>query len=166
MKNNLKKYILPGIIGLQFLFLLFNVAVSEISLLTGETIILQLEPIDPRSLMQGDYVILNYDISTLDADKHGRGLGKDRVKVVLQKNAQGVHVFKSFYRKDIRLAKEDVVLNGRITGNRVVYGIESYFVPEGTGLEVEKNANYAVVKIPLSGNAMVAGLINNLSEVK
>ncbi|MFG5107565.1 GDYXXLXY domain-containing protein, partial [Campylobacter lari] len=55
----------------------------------------------------------------------------------------------------------DVIINGStIGGNRVEYGIESYFVPEGTGLEVERNAKYAIVKIGERGDAILESLSN------
>ena len=36
---------------------------------TGTAVMLKTEPIDPRSLFRGDYVILNYDISRLSTEE-------------------------------------------------------------------------------------------------
>ena len=48
----------------QLALLLALIGVKEYRLHTGTTVILQTIPVDPRSLMQGDYAILNYQIST------------------------------------------------------------------------------------------------------
>jgi len=46
-------------------FILFK----EYTLRTGTEMILRIEPVDPRDLFRGDYVTLNYEISTLDLEK-------------------------------------------------------------------------------------------------
>ena len=57
------------------------------------------------------------------------------------------------------LGHDDVVINGTRRGDRIFYGIEHYFVPEGTGREVERAANYALVKISAWGDAMLMKLL-------
>ena len=40
----------------------------------------------------------------------------------------------------------------------LVTGFESYFVPEGTGIEVERSAKYGIVKVNKNGDAMLVSL--------
>ena len=65
-----------------------------------------------------------------------------------------------FTTKDKRLAPNEVVITGWRRGdrNRLSYGIESYFVPEGTGIEVERSAKYGIVKVNKNGDAMLVSL--------
>lgn len=42
---------------------------KEYTLRTGTEVILKTEPVDPRDLFRGDYVVLNYEISTLDLEE-------------------------------------------------------------------------------------------------
>jgi uncharacterized membrane-anchored protein len=61
---------------------------------TGERIILVTEPVDPRDLFRGDYVRLNYEISTLDLNMLGakeRFKRRDRVYVLLEKSEDNIY---------------------------------------------------------------------------
>lgn len=44
---------------------------KEFTLRTGQEILLKTVPVDPRDLFRGDYVILRYDISTINTDSLG-----------------------------------------------------------------------------------------------
>src|SRR5690606_313872 len=127
----------------------------------GAVVKLQIEPLDPRSLLQGDYVRLNYTISTLPADVAETLEETDhvRLQVVLAPDANGVHGFKRVYERGEALGADEIMLTGKWSGYReVYYGIETYFVPEGTGLEVERNAAYAYVRVGAGGDALLERL--------
>ena len=49
----------------QLIFLLAFIGYKEVDRLTGQEVVLQTVPVDPRSLLQGDYAILDYEIATL-----------------------------------------------------------------------------------------------------
>ena len=142
------------IILLQFVLLIFIVNSQENLLKVGRSIYLKLVPIDPRSLMQGDYVILNYNISRVDIE------GKDysTVKIVLKLSESGYYIYSHQYVKGEELNSDEIMIKGQKIGNRINYGIESYFVEEGTGLEVEGRAKYALVKITKDGTAKLIQL--------
>ena len=135
MKTKRQKWLLLTIV-VQLLIVTALIASKEILLRTGQTVKLELAPLDPRSLLQGDYVRLNYKISQLPSEV---AFGDNyRVQLVLHPDENGVSQFKEVYNKDKRLAPSEVVITGWRRGdrNRLSYGIESYFVPEGTGLDV------------------------------
>lgn len=145
---------------------------DRVSLLnSGRQIVLETIPVDPRSLFRGDYVILNYAISTLKPqsldgdDDFARGMP---VFVTLGKSGderwQAVAVAKA-YPPDI--AGDQVVIRGRVqfrgSDMRVKYGIESYFVPEGEGKKLEELVRQSelqvMVAIGTNGEAAIKGLI-------
>jgi uncharacterized membrane-anchored protein len=73
--------LLAGIIGYRHYWLT-----------TGERVLLRTVPVDPRDIFRGDYVRLNYDISTLDLDRlegDDKFVRNENVYVVLRKNADG-----------------------------------------------------------------------------
>jgi uncharacterized membrane-anchored protein/uncharacterized membrane protein len=147
------------IIVLQLGFLGYQTASSERLLTTGTSIKLEITPIDPRSLLQGDYVTLNYSISTVPESfeeelESYQSLSK--VKVVLSPDAGGIHRFNRFYTSGEQIAKNELVINGQASGWRqIYYGIETYFVPEGTGLAVERDARFAYVRVGADGDALL-----------
>ncbi|MGR3765989.1 GDYXXLXY domain-containing protein [Rossellomorea sp. NS-SX7] len=161
---------IPGILLIIFLqggWIGYSVYSNETLLQNGETILLELQPVDPRSLLQGDYVQLNYTISQLERtsiDDTGP------ITIVLRKNAQGIHEYTGVYSMrdgDWNTPYEkkpgDVLLNGKVTGSwdhtaQATYGIEHFFIPEGTGLDVEGKVKTAVVKVSDKGNGILVRL--------
>ncbi|WP_379138899.1 GDYXXLXY domain-containing protein [Paenibacillus sp. sgz500958] len=150
------------VILLQFGYLGVYVAQSETLLTTGTTLKLEIEPLDPRSLLQGDYVVLNYSISTppesaaADLESYQ---GKRKIKVVVVPDEKGVYVFDRVFHSGDILREGEVVLNGKISGwGTIHYGIETYFVPEGTGLAVQSKARFASIRVNTHGDALLEAL--------
>ncbi len=125
---------------------------------TGVPVLLETQPIDPRSLFRGDYVRLNYTVSDLDLNVlsgDDEFLQHDDVYVVLEK-AERYWEATAVYHQRPESASQEVVLLGKIKYVQtsrwnqekkksepakrinVRYGIENYFVPEGEGLELER----------------------------
>lgn len=150
--------ILAILIVLQVGFISVQSFTSEKLLSEGDLIKLELQPVDPRSLLQGDYVVINYEISDLPIEE---GHWNKKIKVQLREK-NGIYEYAGNYSIDDQWQKEykklpgDVVINGKLTGlNSIIYGIESYFVPDGTGKELERSAKYAYVRVSETGNALL-----------
>jgi uncharacterized membrane-anchored protein len=150
------------------------VGIHEFTLRTGQTVLLKTQPVDPRDLFRGDYVILSYEISTLDLGTLGAGQitptqGKD-VYVTLRPEGQ-YHSARGIHAQ--RPSDGGVFLKGRvrsISGHmvRVEYGIESYFVPEGEGLVLEDAAGGSLevsAAVDRFGNAAIKALLLDGKEV-
>ncbi|MGG1619533.1 GDYXXLXY domain-containing protein [Paenibacillus sp. NRS-1782] len=151
----LSPLLIAVVIVLQLGVIGYQTVRSETLLATGASIKLKLAPVDPRSLLQGDYVMLNYDISTpFSQDNWNRG----KVKVVLTPGSQGVYIADRLYQDGEKLAHHEVILNGQWDGTRIQYGIENYFIPEGTGRNVEQNAHYAYIRVSQNGDALLERL--------
>ncbi|MGG1657906.1 GDYXXLXY domain-containing protein [Brevibacillus sp. NRS-1366] len=157
-----KNVFLGAIILLQFAIIGYQVWNSESILAKGATVKLELAPVDPRSLLQGDYVRLAYTISSLPHEEFSAG---KKIRVVLRKQENGLYDYSGYYEqngvwnKSYTAQPSDVIINGNTLGyERVEYGIESFFVPEGTGLEIERSAKYAIVKVGAKGDALLESL--------
>lgn len=150
------------VVLLQFGYLGVRVAQSEILLSTGTTVKLEIAPLDPRSLLQGDYVAINYSISTPPESVAAELEESSRtrtVKVVLSPDDRGVYIFKRLYTRGEILSAGEVMMNGKNSGWGLIrYGIETYFVPEGTGLEVESGARFAYIRVNADGDALLESL--------
>ena len=128
---------------------------------TGRQIDLDVVPVDPRSLFRGDYVVLGYEISQVPrAMIAGKLQHGDQVFVQLTQ-AEGAWKPRSVSREfpaDRASLGTDVVLAAHVvyapreepSGSepdpsratsqvRLRYGIESFFVPEGTGRDIERD---------------------------
>lgn len=142
----MNKRLIVGITALLWVAVAMGTIVSKQYILTtGKTIMLETVPVDPRDFLRGDYVVLRYKISALDLT---------RIKSAKAYYHSGERIFVELVPKDKFWeaaavdGKKDapagrVILAGRVKfcyqGKlEVTYGIESYFVPEGEGKEIEK----------------------------
>jgi uncharacterized membrane-anchored protein len=151
------RYLILGALAvalIQIGILLSMIASRAAILRDGHEIVLETQPIDPRDLLRGDYVVLGYGISNLPAEliepAHAGddGVGTRDVYVRLAPGADGFHQAIAA-RLDAPPAAEkgpeEVDIRGQIhywsPGGRGVffasYGIERFYVPEGEGLEIE-----------------------------
>lgn len=147
----------PGKIGLAMVFAFgFQILVlggltikGAIPRLVGEKIRLYVVPIDPRDLMRGEYVILNYEISTLvqsqdrmDPELHERmGINKWQpgtpVYVSLKyQPLSNLWIADHFHAHPPREGKFIKGKFGSFLG-RLEFGIESFFVQQGQGRKYE-----------------------------
>ena len=129
------------LILLQLLILVGLTGYSEAILAFGKTVVLQTVPVDPRDLFRGDYVVLRYEISTLDRVPGYWQIDEgDEIYVKLEKEDDvwdAVQISKAkpddwYY---FIAGEVEDVWDGRLM---VEYGIEAYFVPEGKGREIER----------------------------
>lgn len=149
------------LVTVQIAALAAMVADKQWTLNTGTPVVLQTEPVDPRSMFMGDYARLAYSISRLRLDGE-TALGGDKdftrhdtVWVALKPDPEGakavsVHHQRSAIAPGLLALKGEVqYLNeyewDRATGKsvkqrtlQVRYGIEQYYVQEGTGRQVER----------------------------
>lgn len=148
---------------------------DRVSLLkNGREIVLDVVPVDPRSLFRGDYVILNYAISRLEPALAEGVKGADKLFVTIGKQTDGSWKAVAANRTQPQTTGEDqIALAARplsrwswMSGPNpsfVRYGIESYFVPEGTGKAIEKAVGEkrikAVIRVGRDGTAAIAGLM-------
>jgi uncharacterized membrane-anchored protein len=100
----------------------------------AQTVLLRVEPVDPRDMFRGDYVTLGYDISRTPPGKYEPGRP---VYVALVPEAGGRH-----YRAGeflIEPPASGVYIRGTAQAHgRANYGIESFYVQEGTGHDYER----------------------------
>lgn len=172
----MKKYriaLLAAVVVLQTVALAGMVALKHRTLITGTPILLKTEPVDPRSLFRGDYVILNYAISSLNYDEVEGDDGFERHDAVYVLLREGEEFWEpvSIHREMPAHGPESVVIRGevRYSGNwiggedragiNVNYGIGSYFVPEGEGREIELPRNEGKVSIQVAVDGAGAAAI-------
>jgi uncharacterized membrane-anchored protein len=123
----------------------------EAVLRTGDKVVLQTAPVDPRDLFRGDYVVLDYAISTIDTNQvawdAADPFAGQTVWVVLEPTER---YHEPVVVTDRPVDHELTAIRGVVEYSaspfiRLRYGIEEYFVPEGTGREIERSQDVDVV---------------------
>ena len=96
----------------------------------GTSILVRTLPVDPRDLLRGQFIALAYDF-TRPAQDEPREDGSE-VWVRLREE-QGFHVLAGVVPERPPAAQAgEVYMRGRVERWRYAFGVEKYFVPEGT----------------------------------
>jgi uncharacterized membrane-anchored protein len=186
-----QKILFPIIVAAQLFVLVFMIAKQELLLANGTKVVLKCEPIDPRSLFSGDYVILNYEISRIGLDgivdkisksnsENIYNLKRKDIYVALKLRPNDMHYHIAAISDNINELKPDysTIIRGKVEAVymnelgvkyvRVKYGVESYFVPQGEGKIIEKNLKNVSVEVSISdnGDSAISKLFIDNQEVK
>lgn len=153
----------------------------------GETAYLRIEPVDPRDPLRGDFVTLRYsNVSRLNGYyfRNNETVNAGDVVYVVLKNygRNSWNVTGAQLTKPLKLDDDELFLKGKISdiGNsnsvryqnmdsgsaanslrsqtlEITYGIEQYFIPEGTGADFNFRLGkaYAEVNVDENGNAVL-----------
>jgi uncharacterized membrane-anchored protein len=161
----MKLKVLLVVLALQAAWILGTTFQQERALRVGKAILLETERVDPRDLLRGDYLILNYKISSVLTNLFSTAVDPDmtpgtKVYVALEQRGN-FHVVVRADTKPIEVAGNEVLLLGQsrprswnnTNAVSIEYGLERFYVAEGTGNPQGKLTVQAVV--PASGRAMI-----------
>ena len=142
----------------QIALLLAFIAVKEDILRSRTSVVLQTVPIDPRSLLQGDFVVLDYEIAALPPWLENTRIGETVYVGLRQFDGEVWRSNGYFLRKPKAGA---VFIKGTVNNRRRLdFGISNYFVPEGTGHIIEGAADVKVrVAVSSGGSAVIEELL-------
>jgi uncharacterized membrane-anchored protein len=143
----------------------WSVFKKEQTLKDGQLVLLHLAPVDPRSLMQGDYMRLNYEINSslsdfIDEQTTTRGYA------ILKTDSNQVGQLIRLQNTLTPLNNNEVVIKYKIVDNRVFLGAESFFFEEGQDTLYQK-ATYGGLKVDDKGQSLLVGLYDeNLQHIQ
>lgn len=178
--KKINKTLFLCVIFLQIGFVLSIPVIKEASIRSGKAIVVKTIPVDPQSLFRGDYINLNYEFSRIDLNKvkHDESYFDKGQRVFVKLSKEGgpweAAQVSSKPLKNIGLG--EVMVVGSISNwpsqnsIHVIYGVESYFVPEGEGKHIEKKIvdKRATVELSIDkkGFASVRKIFVDDKEVK
>ncbi len=136
---------------------------SIYALATGTTVILKTMPVDPYDLLRGYYQVLSYDISDFDTLRKLSGWAKlnrnvqqdtidrnQQVYITLAKitaaNPQTPEAWKPIAignKFPVDLSADKIAIKGTSNGNSIIYGLETYYMPEDRKDDVNKDIDRA-----------------------
>lgn len=147
------------LINLVALMVYFNYSVREKEhlLIDGNLVLLQLAPVDPRSLMQGDYMTLRYNL----AQDINRDKLEKRGYCVVRLDSNGIAQTVRFQNERTPLHSGEKIIKYTSPNSwSINIGAESYFFEEGQGEKYEK-AVYGGLQVDTDGNSILVGLYDN-----
>lgn len=155
----MKLKLLILVLALQCAWVLGTVIRQENLLRVGRVILLETRPVDPRDPLRGDFVRLNYQISDVPVKLFSPPVKTDLpygTKIFVTLAPAGTNGFYEITRASMESlvpAANEVLLRGRSAWSwrnttnsiHVEYGIEQFYVAEGTGNPHGRLTTQAVV---------------------
>jgi len=173
----MQKIIAIATLILALLVVNWSIYKKEELLDNGKVVFLKLAPVDPRSLMQGDYMALRFEVANqirtglkesglMDSNEYNKESIDGLIYVQLDK--KNVASFLSIVPEDITeeaIANKDTVLQFRLRKGRVKFATNGYFFEEGTGKQLEA-AEYGKFRVKHDGELLLVTLHDkNLNEL-
>ena len=131
---------------------------KEAILAEGRTVLLELRPRDPRSLMQGDYMVLRYAL----ADQAPKDQLQRRGQLVVKLDGNHVGSFVRLHDATPLAADEQLIAYRSYDG--LAIGAESYFFEEGKGSTFDR-AKYAELRVAVAGECLLTGLCDEQRQL-
>jgi uncharacterized membrane-anchored protein len=147
----------------------------------GKQVLLKIEPVDPRDLFRGDYIILGYEISRLPvkliANIPAGQLTSENtpITVRLKPGADGYwHAAAAWFGKaPVPAAADEADIAGQVAAGWTLdpevtiapqYGIDRFYLPEGQGMAIQNDMRvrpFGVrVAIAANGEAQIKALMD------
>ncbi|PAU76134.1 GDYXXLXY domain-containing protein [Halomonas salipaludis] len=136
---------------------------KERHLAEGEVVYLELAPVDPRSLMQGDYMALNFELANRISEARGaqRSEGGEPLAadghVVVRLDAQRVAGFQHLDAGEQALEVDEMRLRYRVRNGRVRFATDAFFFQEGHAERFEP-ARYGQFRVNQRGEPLLVSL--------
>jgi len=136
-----------------FSFLNFSIFKKERLLAEGKLILIALAPVDPRSLMQGDYMTLSYAIAQGEQMDEMPKRGYYVVKV----DEQGIAQKQRLQGNKTPLNKDEYLIVYTTGKWNLNIGAEAFFFQEGQA-EKYATSKYGGLMVDQYGNSILVGL--------
>jgi len=130
----------------------------------SEPVYLELVPVDPRSMLQGDYVALGYALNGYLDNFQEDGLPvwyawPERGTLAVKLDARRVGTAARWFGEGAEpLGPDEIPWAYRQDGGRMAFAPDAWFVPEGTGIPFETSARYGVFRVDAGGQPILVGL--------
>jgi uncharacterized membrane-anchored protein len=135
----------------------WGVWTNERILSGGQTVFLELAPVDPRSLMQGDYMVLNYALNASIIQKQSRDDGYAVVRLDAQRIARLVRTHADLSPEGSSLKPDELVIRYRVRNHRVQIATNAFFFQEGQE-PLFRNARFGEFRLSSNGEPRLVAL--------
>lgn len=134
----------------------YTVYQREQLLSAGRVVLLELAPVDPRSLMQGDYMALRFRVAREAFGAEGPQGESGDGHLVLRRDPRGVAGFVRF-DDGTPLAVDELRMRYRVRAGNPKFATNAYFFQEGTA-DRYTAARYGEFRVDAGGESILTGL--------
>lgn len=134
-----------------------GIAQKERTIAQGRKVFVELAPVDPRSLMQGDYMRLNFRLPSEDRDVEKENLRSGRLYAIGKLDEQGVVQWLRTGTASEPLAPGEQRFELTPRGGRWTLVTDAWYFREGDGQRWEQ-ARYGEFRVEPDGRALLVGM--------
>jgi uncharacterized membrane-anchored protein len=133
----------------------WNIHGREQLLAHGRVVLLELAPVDPRSLMQGDYMALRFMVEGMARGDPGKQAEDGHIVIKLGERGVG-----KFVRRDAGepLAADEARLRYRVREGKVKFATNAFFFQEGSAKLYER-ARFGEFRVAPGGDLLLTHMI-------
>ena len=133
----------------------YSIWQREALISSGRTVLLELAPVDPRSLMQGDYMALRFKVAN-EAFPFDKIKGLKDGRIVLAVDSSNVATFRRF-ADNAQPAADEAFIRYRIRNGQAKFATNAFFFQEKQG-EYYREAKYGEFRLSPDGEAILVAL--------
>ena len=122
---------------------------------TGRTIYVPLAPVDPRSLMQGDYMALRFELP-LELPPP-EVAGDPPVRAVAMLDSRGIAKVTTLAGASYKPGSEEIIINLARKHGRWMFATDAWYFKEGTA-DTYAKAKFGEFRVSPDGDALLVGL--------
>jgi uncharacterized membrane-anchored protein len=161
LQDRARIIVLALTIATVLLLINIEIAAKEKIVRNGTTVLLRIAPRDPRSLLQGDYMALRYNMANAVAHEAEQSEMNDGIAVI-ELGELNEAKFVSLYEGQ-KLQDRQHLLRYRKRGSSVRLASDAYFFEEGSDKEY-RTARFGEIRINKNGDAVLVGLRGEKGE--
>ena len=133
----------------------YSILAKERLLANGAIVLLELAPVDPRSLMQGDYMALRFRMGNDAAAAFRSGETADG-RIVVALDERRIASYRRLHDGKT-VTSNEILLRYRVRNGELKFATNAFFFQEGTGQRYE-SAAYGEFRVAPDGDLLLTGL--------
>ena len=133
---------------------------NEKILRDGKVVLLELAPVDPRSLMQGDYMALSYQLARDGRDAFNENTAQKDGFLIVQLDENNVAELKEFADAiPPTLEKNEAAIYFRVRNRELKIATNAFFFQEGTA-KIYENARFGEFRVSDKGEPRLMAMLD------
>lgn len=138
-----------------------NISKKQDLIANGQTLLFKLAPVDPRSLMQGDYMRLRFELGNQIHDRlrllnNNRSIPKTNGFAVIERDANDVVSFVSLYNNQ-ELTDNQLLVPYKYRDYQVYFTTNAFYFQEGRAQHFQKS-EYGVFRMNAQGEMILVNM--------
>ncbi len=165
---NKNKWLAAATVFIAIVAINVNINKKQELIENGEVLLFKLAPVDPRSIMQGDYMRLRFDLANDIRERHllknnGKKTSNHHGFAVVEKGENKIVTFVELFHNQV-LEQNQFMVPYKMRRYQVVFTTNAFYFQEGKASHFQK-ARYGQFRMSNSGEMLLVNMIDEKFKV-